>query len=86
MAGLLYARNWRSRQWHRPRLAPRLATQGFRVHLADVARTADLAAELGAAPHTIDVSRPHDSAVDRRSALAPDPRPTSRAQEHLRPR
>lgn len=41
-------------------LAVRLASDGHRVHLADTADTADLAAEVGGVAHAVDVSSPAD--------------------------
>jgi NAD(P)-dependent dehydrogenase (short-subunit alcohol dehydrogenase family) len=43
-------------------LATQLAAEGFRVPFADLAPTAELAADLGGIPHSVDVSRPEDMA------------------------
>ena len=51
-------------------LATQLAAEGHEVHLADLAPTADLAADLGGIPHAVDVSRPED--VMRLARQAPD--------------
>jgi len=44
-------------------LAVRLAAKGYRVHLADVVATEELATELGGVPHRVDVTRPDDMAA-----------------------
>ena len=51
-------------------LATQLAAEGHEVHLADLAPTADLAADLGGIPHAVDVSRPEE--VMRLAREAPD--------------
>ena len=44
-------------------LAVRLAAKGYRIHLADVVATEELATELGGVPHRVDVTRPDDMAA-----------------------
>ena len=51
-------------------LTRRLAAAGHQVHTADIADTADLAAEVGGLAHAVDVSRPED--MERLAAAAGD--------------
>lgn len=44
-------------------LAVRVAAKGYRVHLADVVATEELATELGGVPHCADVAQPDDMAA-----------------------
>lgn len=51
-------------------LVRRLAAAGHRVHLADLADTADLATDVGGVAHWVDVSKPAD--MDRLATAAGD--------------
>lgn len=44
-------------------MAVRLAAKGYRVHLADVVATEELATVLGGVPHRVDVAQPDDMAA-----------------------